>query len=139
MADNSRLGRRRSLSEAGNMGERPAYLFDYRFRQLKAIATRGGEHDRDYARGVRSVIDQIESTGCFRPNPLLAYLIDLYAFPQLVEAAHDAAGFAAARVFLAQSGWTVEQGYDFARGARLAERELSDYRAPGSDATASAA
>ena len=121
------------------MGERPAYLFDYRFRQLKALATRGGEHDRNYERGVRSVIDQIEATGCFRPNPLLAYLINLYAFPQLADAPHDAAGFAAACAFLAESGWTVEQGYDFARGARLAERELSDYQAPGSDGTANAA
>ena len=121
------------------MDERPAYLFDYRFRQLKASALRSGEPGRYYDRGVRSVIDQIEATGHFRPNPLLAYLIDLYAFPQLADAPHDAAGFATARAFLAESGWAVEHGYDFARGARLAERELADFRAPGSDDTAHAA
>jgi hypothetical protein len=121
------------------MGERPAYLLDYRFRQLKARATRGGARQPHYDRGVRSVIEQIESTGRYRSNPLLAYLIDLYAFPQLADDPHDTAGFAAARAFLTAVGWTVEQGYDFARGARLAERELADYRAPGSDDTARAA
>lgn len=121
------------------MGERPAYLFDYRFRQLKALANRGGEREHHYDRGVRSVIDQIESAGRYRPNPLLAYLIDLYAFPQLAGDPYDTVGFATARAFLANVGWTVEQGYDFARGALLAERELADYRAPGSDNTAAAA
>jgi hypothetical protein len=121
------------------MDERPAYLFDYRFRQLQWIATRGGTHGRTYDQGVRSVIEQIEATGGFRPNPLLAYLIDLYAFPQLADAPYDAEGFAAARDFLAESGWTVEQGYDFARGAWLAERALSDYQSPGSNGTARAA
>ena len=119
------------------MSERPAHLLDYRFRQLKRLAA--SERDGHYARGVESVLAQIEETGQFRPNPLLAYLVDLYVLPHLAAAPHDAAGFAAARAFLAEVGWAAEQGYDFAQGARLAERELSDYRAHGTGETRSAA
>jgi len=123
------------------MNGRPPYLLDYRFQKLQRVAAgRGGlDHAQQFARGVRSVLDQIEATGHFRPNPLLAYLIDLHALPQFAAAPHDAAGFTAARAFLAKAGWTAEQGYDFARGARLAESELSDYRAPDPNDTAAAA
>jgi hypothetical protein len=120
------------------MSERPTYLLDYRFRQLKRLADGGNERDGHYTRGVRSVVAQIEATGRFRPNPLLAYLVDLHVLPHLAAAPHDAAGFDAARAFLVEVGWTVEQGYDFAQGARLAERELSDYRAHEADTRSAA-
>jgi hypothetical protein len=120
------------------MNERPAHLLDYRFRQLKRLADGGSERDGHHARGVRSVVAQIEATGRFRPNPLLAYLVDLHVFPDLATAPHDDAGFAAARAFLAEVGWTAEQGYDFARGARHAESELSDYRAHDSETRSAA-
>src|SRR5438128_1614599 len=120
------------------MNERPAHLLDYRFRQLKRLADNGSECEGHFARGVRSVVAQIEATGHFRPNPLLAYLVDLHVLPHLADTPHDDAGFAAARAFLAEVGWTAEQGYDFARGARLAERELSDYRAREADTRSAA-
>jgi hypothetical protein len=123
----------------GPMNDRPEYLLDYRFRQLKRLTTHESERGRHYHRGVRTVLAQIEATGRYRPNPLLAYLIDLYVFPDFAAAPHDTAGFATARAFLAEAGWTVEQGYDFARGARLAEHELSDYRTRGDGDTRSAA
>ena len=120
------------------MNAQPAYRLDYRFRQLKRLATRGGERDRHYHHGVRTVLAQIEATGRYRPNPLVAYLISLCVFPDFAAAPHDAAGVAAARAFLTEVGWTVEEGYDFARGARFAEHELSDYRAPDGDARSAA-
>lgn len=112
------------------------YLFDYRFRRLRrqAAGARG-----PYEMGVRSVVRQLEATGQYRPDPLLPYLLALHALPQLVGGTDESAALGEARAFLAAAGWTAEEGYDYARGARHAECELARYRAAPSDDARTAA
>jgi len=97
---------------------------------LKKIAQRGGDRGPLYDCGVLAVVEEIEKTGGFTKSPICRLLL-------LVKLEHDVkCGIATAdelgqaSKFLTDHGWTLDQGFEYARGVDGAERLLFYFANP---------
>lgn len=106
------------------------YRTDGMYRSMKSIASSGrGEYGPHYDAGVLYVIHQLEAFGTFMPNPVFGWIMAM-TDPMLPADPDEAQDNDAARCFLREHGLTEQQGREYARGARQAERELALYRDP---------
>jgi hypothetical protein len=95
---------------------------------LKSVAMAGGKLGPLFDQGVLSVIDRIERTDTFTPDPIKCVHGIHHA---LARGANfiTAAERANAEEMVRQRGWTLEQGAQYARGVAHAESTLSLYDA----------
>lgn len=94
---------------------------------LKKIATKGGEYGPFFDRGVLAVIEQIEQTGAFTPDPVrilrLYYFSARHGEPRLMTDEERAE----AEAILRDRRWSLEDGARYADGVWTAESWLSQY------------
>ena len=83
---------------------------------LKWLAAAGGPFGPWFDRGVLAVIEQIERTGHYTPDPIGG-----------LAGGGDPEQRAEAERLVRRRGWTIEEGTAFARGVRRAEAELAYY------------
>lgn len=93
---------------------------------LKRIAMRGGERGPLYDQGTLDVISQIEALGYWMPNRMCSLIGALSV--QERAAILRPEEVAEAKEFLAEKGWTIDQGIEYASGVDGAERMLFRFK-----------
>jgi hypothetical protein len=96
---------------------------------LKQIAFRGGEKGPIFDQGVLTIINEIEASGHFARGGI-ASILSLMQLEQTTVGARlltdeeRSAGYQ----FIAQNGWTLDQGSQYANGVFFAEGLLNCYQ-----------
>jgi hypothetical protein len=96
-------------------------------RNLKLIATRGGDRGPLYDRGVLDTIGSAEEYGCLQKNQearlLMALGIHVQSKVQFITDEEELA----ARSHLKLRGWTLDEGIEYGSGVMFAEWILSHH------------
>jgi hypothetical protein len=95
---------------------------------LKRIAEAGGDRGPFYDQGVLFVVRQVETEGHFVRNPVCGILTAMLLQQQHKTRLLTEHELAQGQRFLAECGWTLEQGAQYARGLDCAQNLLSHFR-----------
>jgi len=94
---------------------------------LKRSAAAGTGRGPLYDRGVLAVVEQVERSGSFAPDPIT--LVDLVHFSRTTGAnVVSAKEMTRAEHMARQRGWSWDEAAQYAAGVQLAETALAPYR-----------
>ena len=94
---------------------------------LKRIASRGGDRGPLFDQGVLATVSQVEREGYFTRGGTASLLSRMHIQQQSAARMLTDEEFAEGQRFLAQRGWTIEQGSQYAQGALFAEGILFSF------------
>jgi len=94
---------------------------------LKRIASGGGDQGPLFDQGILATVSQIEREGSFTRGGTASLLSRMHIQQQSAARVLTDEEFAEGQRFLAQRGWTVEQGSQYAHGALFAEGLLFSF------------
>jgi len=94
---------------------------DPTLQALKRMASRGGDRGPLFDQGILATVSQIEREGYFTRGGTASLLSRMHIQQQSAARMLTDEEVAGGQRFLAQRGWTIEQGSQYAHGALFAE------------------
>src|SRR5207244_2679575 len=100
---------------------------DFLFTGFRAVALKGGEYGPYFDQGVLSVIRQIEETGSWEPNIMVAF-IPMSSNPDAIKSCFTKEELAEAEQKCIALGLTPQQAEQYARGVFAGQHTLKQYK-----------